>query len=344
MENWMSGVEKNEDIVISSRVRLARNIKDSNFPNSLSDIEGREIVSIIENNINKIQMESNTFKTIKLWEEDENEIGILFEKHLISPNLIKSKNKSALITNNDETLSIMVNEEDHLRLQAITKGLNIREAYKQVDRLDNLLDDKLEYCFNEEIGYLTACPTNLGTAMRASVMIHLPVLTMNKEIDGILKGLTQVGMTIRGLYGEGSEADGNIYQISNQVTLGLTEEEIIDNLEAVVTQITTQEIRAREFFRNKYQYEVLDKIYRSLGILRNAVILSEKECLELLSYVRMGVEMAIINDIDKKLLNSLLIITQPASIQKRVGRVLNERERNIERARLVRELIATKEV
>ncbi|QAA30772.1 protein arginine kinase [Clostridium manihotivorum] len=338
MDNWINGAEAgNDEIVISSRVRLARNLKKIPFTNRMDESAGRENVDRIEGAFYLNQENREKFTTIRLWESNGNVSTSYFEKHLISPNLLKSYKKTAFLVDKDETMSIMINEEDHIRLQCITKGFNVREAYNEANKLDDMLEQYLDYAFDEKFGYLTACPTNLGTGMRASVMIHLPALTMNKEIDGLIKGLAQVGMTIRGLYGEGSNADSNIYQISNQVTLGVTEEEIITNLQAVVSQVVAQEIKSRESLRANYEYEILDKIYRSIGILKNAIILSSKECLELLSYVRLGVEMSIINDVDKKLLNSLLVSIQPASLQLKVGRKLSERERDVERGKLVRE-------
>ncbi|GFP77916.1 protein arginine kinase [Clostridium fungisolvens] len=338
MNNWISGPDNaNDEIVISSRVRLARNLKKIPFTNKLDENAGRENVDRIESAFYLNENTRDKFTTVRLWEMGGNVSTSYFEKHLISPNLLKSYKKTAFLVDKDETMSIMINEEDHIRLQCITKGFDIKEAYNEATKLDDMLENFLDYAFDERFGYLTACPTNIGTGMRASVMIHLPALTMNKEIDGLIKGLAQVGMTIRGLYGEGSNADSNIYQISNQVTLGITEEEILTNLQAVVSQITAQEIKSREYLRANYEYEILDKIYRSIGILKNAIILSSKECLELLSYVRLGVEMSIIDDIDKKLLNSLLVLIQPASLQLKVGRKLTEKERDMERGKLVRE-------
>lgn len=339
MENWINAGERTEDIVISSRIRLARNLKHIPFPNKLEEKEARENIDKIEGAFNIREENRGKFRTIRLWENNPNVVRSYFEKHLISANLIKGYTKTAFLLNNDETVSVMINEEDHIRLQCITKGLNLREIFNEANRLDSELEEYLEYAFDEKFGYLTVCPTNLGTGLRASVMIHLPALTMNNEINGLLKGLTQVGMTIRGLYGEGSSADGNMYQISNQITLGVPEEEILSNLEAVVSQVIEQEIKAREVLKTKYYYELLDKIYRALGVLKNAVILNLKECLELLSYVRMGVEMSIINDINKKLLNNLLVAIQPASLQLKVDKKLSGRDIDIERAKLVREVL-----
>ena len=230
----------------------------------------------------------------------------------------------------------MINEEDHIRLQCITAGLNLEEGYKYAEFVDDLIESKLDYDFDEKLGYMTACPTNIGTGLRASVMIHLPVLTMNGEINNIFSGLTQIGMTIRGIYGEGSKAVGNLFQVSNQITLGLSEEEIINNLKAVVYQIINQENLAREKMMKMYKYKIEDKVYRALGILNSAVLLDSEECLKLLSYVRLGVEMDIIKDVDKKLLNELIVSIQPAMLQSTFNSKLTKEMRQIKRAELVK--------
>ncbi|MFU0824334.1 MAG: Protein-arginine kinase [Clostridium sp.] len=231
----------------------------------------------------------------------------------------------------------MINEEDHLRLQAITGGLNLKEAFNYINKLDDLLEERLDYAFDEKLGYLTSCPTNLGTGLRASVMLHLPALTANNEIVGLLNALTQVGMTIRGLYGEGSRGEGNLYQISNQTTLGLSEEEILTNLAGVINQVINRENMAREMILSKNRYEIEDKIFRSIGILKSAVMLSSKECLNLLSNVRLGVEVGIIKDVDKNTLNKLLVDIQPASLQKATREKLFDKQRDLNRAALVKD-------
>lgn len=233
----------------------------------------------------------------------------------------------------------MINEEDHIRLQCITAGLNMQEAFDYAQNIDNLFEEKLDYAFDEKLGYLTACPTNLGTGMRASVMVHLPALTMDSEMNGVLNALTQVGMTIRGLFGEGSKAKSNIYQISNQITLGISEEDIINNLNAVVNQITVQEKLTRQNLMNNYKYDLEDRIYRALGILKSAVILDITECMDLLSNVRMGVEMGILKELDILKLNKLLVDTQPAILKNRFGNNLSQKEIDFNRAKIVREAL-----
>lgn len=336
MKNWIITPGETSDIVVSTRVRLARNVKDMLFTDKMNIDKAREVVKTVEDAFYSSSFTNNKYKTIYLWENDKIDNRVYFEKHIISSKLLQNSKKTAFIVDDNETVSIMINEEDHLRIQAISAGLNLDETYEMADNIDNLLEEKIQYTFDERLGYLTACPTNIGTGMRSSVMVHLPALTINNEINGVLNALTQVGMTLRGLYGEGSKAESNLYQISNQVTLGVSEEDILTNLKAVLNQIVNQENMAREYLFKNYKNEMEDKIYRSLGILKNAILMSSKECLSLLSNIRMGVEMGIVKEIDKKTLNNLLIDIQPANLQKTFGKKMNEKERDVYRAELIR--------
>jgi protein arginine kinase len=344
MENWQRHEGKNEELVLTTRIRIARNINDKPFPHKLNIEEAKKVIDEVNQAFYTSSHMRSEYKTIYLDHCDENICTNFFEKHLISPKLISNRTKAAFITGEDETVSIMINEEDHIRLQCVTGGLNLKEGYDMANKLDNLIEENISYAFDEKMGYITACPTNMGTGLRASVMVHLPGLTMNNEMEGILKALTQVGMTIRGLYGEGSKAMGNMYQISNQITLGVTEEDILNNLQAVINQIVNQEYMTREQFMKIYKYELEDKIYRSLGILETAVLLNTTECMDLLSNVRMGVEMGIIKNINKNSLNKLLVDTQPAAMQMRFNTKLNDKERDLNRARLVREILKQKPI
>ncbi|WP_315118842.1 protein arginine kinase [uncultured Clostridium sp.] len=336
MKNWMISPEDNKEIVISSRIRLARNIKNISFPHRLKEEEGRDLVNTIEEAFYSFCDTKQDYSTYYLWQSDPLSNNIYLDKHLISSKLLSNYMKAAFIINRDETVSIMINEEDHLRIQCITSGLNLEEAYDAANKIDDLLEEKLEYAYSEQLGYMTACPTNIGTGLRASVMIHLPALSMSNEMNGVLNALTQVGMTIRGLYGEGSKSIGNIYQISNQITLGVSEKEILDNLKAVVNHIINQENIAREKFIKTYEYELKDRVYRAYGILKSAVIMDSSECLSLLSSIRFGIEMGIINDMDKNILNELMVDTQRAMLQKTYNRELSDRESDIYRAELLR--------
>lgn len=337
MDNWIESKGTETNIVLSSRIRLARNLMNFSFPEKLPDEKGKAVIKQVEEAFHVSSPLKNEFKSIYLWEQDENINKSYVEKHFISPKLLQNSRKAAFLLNKEETVSIMLNEEDHIRLQVISAGFNLEEIYAYADKLDNLLEENLDYAYDEELGYLTACPTNIGTGMRASVMVHLPALSINNEMNGVFNAVTKVGMTIRGLYGEGSRAEGDLFQISNQITLGLSEEDIINNLKAVVNQIINQESWSREQILKAYKYELEDKIFRSLGILKTAVLLDSKECLNLLSNVRMGVEMGIIKDVDKRVLNSLLIDTQPASLQQIFNSNLSEKMRDFNRAKLVRD-------
>lgn len=336
MKNWINDNLNDKSIVISSRIRLARNVEKLPFPNKISEDDGKGLVNSIIDNFQRDDEFSN-YKSIKLWDGNHEVLHSYLEKHFISSKLIKNGSKAGIIINDNETVSIMLNEEDHIRLQCITSGLDLKEAYDMANKLDYFIESKVDYAFNESLGYLTCCPTNLGTAMRASVMVHLPAITLNNEITRILKGLTQVGMTIRGLYGEGSEAYGNMYQISNQVSLGISEMEILSNLEAVVCEIMLQEKNARMKLLTNSEFEIKDKIFRALGILQNSYIIDLKESLNLMSYVRFGVESSIIETVDTGVLNKLLIDVQPANLQLNLNRKISTKERDIERARILRE-------
>jgi len=336
MKNWLRTEENNNDIVLSSRIRLARNIDKIPFPDRLSDEKGKEVVNMVEKAFYTSAHTSEAYKSKYLWENEDNINKSYFEKHLISAKLLNNHSKSAFILDKDETVSLMINEEDHLRLQCINAGFSLEEAYEMAEELDNLLEEKLAYAFDEKLGYLAACPTNLGTGLRASVMLHLPALSINNEMNSMLNAVTQVGMTIRGLFGEGSKSEGDLYQVSNQITLGLTEEEIINNLKAVVSQIITKEEWSRDQLMKNYKYEIEDKIYRALGILKSAVLLNSKEALNLISNVRMGIEMGIIKDVKTETLNSLLVEIQPATLQLITSSKLSEKDRDINRAKLIR--------
>lgn len=333
MINWTKS-SSNEDIVLSSRVRLARNIKGIPFPNKLDKDEARELSKKINDSFLKDNNEN--FSCINLWENDKIKNRVYYEKHLISKKLINNREISSFIYNKDETVSLMINEEDHLRIQTITAGLNLKEAYSEADKIDDMLEERLDYAFHESLGYLTACPTNIGTGLRASVMIHLPAITRSNKIKEVSNILNRVGMVIRGSYGEGTEVLSNLYQISNQVTLGLSEEDLIKNLEGIVNEVINQEKKTRDNIYENYRYELEDKIMRSISILKSSVLMSNKEALELLSNVRMGAEMGIIN-IEREKLNSLLYKISSPVIASEEGNGLSEKDKNIIRSKILKE-------
>jgi protein arginine kinase len=255
---------------------------------------------------------------------------LVSREHIIHPEF------KAVLIGDKEILSVMINEEDHLRIQVMQSGFNLQECWRIANRLDDALHKRVKYAHDPEWGYLTACPTNTGTGLRASVMLHLPSLVMTKQINRVLQAITKLGMTARGLYGEGTEAEGNFFQISNQITLGHAEEDIIDNLERIIRQVIGHEENARKTLMKQNREVLQDKIWRANGTLRSAHIINTKETMSLLSMVRLGVDMGLINDIDRRAVNELFILTQPSHLQKIEGRVLSSAQRDVKRANLIR--------
>ena len=324
--------------VISTRVRLARNLKDYPFPLKLSE-QGREKVTEL---VKKAISESNSaiandFSFIKISDLDSRQSVSLVEKRLVSPEFISETKGRALLLSKDESVSIMLNEEDHIRLQVIKQGLSLEETYDEADRLDTLLDENLSFAFDEKLGYLTQCPTNLGTGMRASVMLHLPALEKSRAISRIAGNLSKLGLTIRGAHGEGTEPQGALYQLSNQVTLGISEKAAIENLKSITEQLVAQEEQARE--RLCSSVEVQDTISRSLGILKYAKVITHEEALKLLSNVRLGIEAEQITEFDSAVIDKLMLDVEPATLSVTLGKSLSPYDRDIERAKLIKKAL-----
>ena len=332
------------EIAISSRVRLARNIDCIPFPTRMDPGQGETIINKVWESISQSsETMAKNLVLMKIEKLDPIDRQILVEKHLISPDLGESKRESAVIISRDEKISIMINEEDHLRIQCIFPGMLLDEAWKLCNKLDVLFEEKIDFAFDNKLGYLTCCPTNIGTGIRASVMLHLPALGMTGYIRGILEACGKIGIAVRGIYGENSEASGNMFQISNQVTLGQTEEEIIASVKNVASQIIEQEKMLRKELYNQNPYRFEDRIYRSLGLLSNARIMTAEESLKLLSDVRLGVDMGTIGGINIETLNEIMLVTQPAYIQRLAGKILSTDERDIRRAELIRSRLSVKE-
>lgn len=334
LKNWIysSGDGLNK-LVLSSRIRLARNLKGENFPHKLDNDRALLISDKIEKSLEGYD---DKFERIQLSSKSNLDKSLYLEKHLISKDLIKSSSRSSFFVNRDRTISVMVNEEDHLRMQFFNSGYNLVDTFSEAMKLDDFIEGTIDYCFDEKMGYITTCPTNLGTGMRASIMIHLPALTMTDHISKVYKALTQVGMTIRGLYGEGSKSEGCIYQVSNQVTLGVSEQDILNNLYAIVKELTDREINTRKTLFRDYKIEIKDKVFRSVGILSNSYSITSKESLELLSHVRFGIEEGMVRG--NICINQILIGCQPASLQKRLDvNNLTSKQRDFERAKFLRE-------
>ena len=327
------------EIIISTRVRLARNLKDYPFPCRL-DAQGREKVveKVRDTLINGASAIAGDFRFIRMSELDPQQSVSLVEKHLVSPEFISDTEGRALLLSKDETISIMLNEEDHIRLQVIKQGFSLEEAYDLADKIDTLLDERLEFAFDERLGYLTQCPTNLGTGMRASVMLHLPALEKSKVISRISGNLSKLGLIIRGAHGEGTEPKGAMYQLSNQITLGISEKAAIENLKNIANQLVLQEEQARECICSSI--DVRDTIARSLGILRTALVISHDEALKLLSNVRLGVTAGQIQDVSISQIDELMTAVEPATLSVTLGKSLAPHERDVERANLLRTKLA----
>ncbi len=337
-QKWYMQNNNNSDVVVSTRIRLARNIKEYPFPNRL-DIQQKEEIA---QKIIKALKESNSaiadsLNVIKMSSLRQVEAISLVERHIISPDFASDKEASYLLLTQDETISIMINEEDHIRIQVLSKGLDLENAYKTADKLDVLLDNALNYAFNSELGFLTQCPTNLGTGMRASVMLHLPALKQSNAINRISSNLSKLGLVLRGIYGEGTQSKGSMYQLSNQVTLGISEQTAIDNLKNITSQLITQENNARE--NQSKNIELLDIISRSRGILLSARLLSNDECMKVLSNVRLGISLGEIKDLSYSDVDELMTICQPATLMVSKGENLTSEQRDVIRANIVREKI-----
>lgn len=335
MKGWMQGNGPHNGIILSSRIRLARNIADIPFPSGLDAEHAKKVADMVRDSLSKTDT-SLKFRNYVMKDIHPIEKQALVERHLISPGLMKNSTSGAALISDDGALSIMINEEDHIRIQAILSGLQIKKAWEMASSIDDLLEQKLEYAYSESWGYLTSCPTNVGTGMRASVMVHLPALNITGNMSKILQAVAHIGLTIRGLYGEGTEIVGNIFQISNQITLGRAEEEIVENLTAVTKQIIDKEKEARQVLLGSSSIQVEDKIWRSWGIMKNARMMSSQECMKLLSDVRLGADIGIIENVPMQLLNDIMIESQTASIQKLSGRELSPGERDIIRAEMIR--------
>lgn len=333
---WLKGTGPQAHIVMSSRIRLARNMEKIPFPARATKKDLAEVMRLAKAAFDS----SEYFKDamfLKINEIDTLDQQFLIERHLMSHDHAATSEGRAILISKEEVLSIMINEEDHLRIQVMQSGFNLNETWKIINMIDDILSAKMPYAYDPSWGYLTACPTNTGTGMRGSVMLHLPALVMTKQINKVLEAIAKLSFTSRGFYGEGTQATGNFFQISNQVSLGHSEEDIIQNINGLVHQIVDQEEQARQALLVQNKAVLEDKICRSYGILRNAHIISSQETVELLSMVRLGIDVGLVKDVDKQKINELFITIQPAHLQKLEGKKLNPVERDVKRASLIRE-------
>jgi protein arginine kinase len=332
---WLKGTGPHSDIVISSRIRFARNLDKTSFPHWMNKKQAAEVLQRVEDAVAKVDALKQC-SVFRLADIDSLDKQFLIERHLMSYEHAQKNNSKAVIIDGEEVISIMVNEEDHLRIQVMQSGFNLYEAWEIINRIDDGLAKELSYAFMADWGYLTACPTNTGTGMRGSVMLHLPALVMTRQINQVLAAIAKLSFTTRGLYGEGTQATGNFFQISNQVSLGQSETEIIENINGLIRQVIEQENTSRQVLLQQNRSMLEDKINRSLGILKNAHIISSQETTELLSLVRLGIDLGMIKDIDRRAVNELFILTQPAHLQKLEDKKLSSSERDVTRAEIIR--------
>lgn len=330
--SWYLEDGKDSDVVVSSRIRLARNIEGVKFSRIASDAELKDILEKIKSS--KID---KSLHFINLEDIDKTMQKSLVEKHIISNDLINMPNTGILLSNNEDIV-VMINEEDHLRIQVMKAGFNLEDALSEALKVDDKISEKIKYAYNEKYGFLTACPTNVGTGLRASVMLHLPALRITGKIDRVLDVVNKVNLNVRGVYGEGSDAVGDLYQVSNKASLGLSEEEIVNNVKGIVKKLIEQERKAREYLKSK-GLDFEDKVYRAYGSLMFAKKMTYAECAKLISVVRLGINMGIITEIDNKKLNEISIFTKPATLQKCLKRELNEEERDEERGKLIKQIM-----
>ncbi|WP_079525069.1 MULTISPECIES: protein arginine kinase [Halobacillus] len=335
---WMKEDGPDSDIVLSSRIRLARNFSDVPFPTISSEEHLEKVLSFFHDEFQDQSFRDyKNFEVVKMNELQPIEKRVLVEKHLISPHLTDNSEHSASLISKNEQVSIMINEEDHIRIQLYFPGFQLDRALEQASQLDDWLEEKVDYAFDEKRGYLTACPTNVGTGMRASVMMHLPALAMTQQINRMTPAINQLGLVVRGIYGEGSEAVGSIFQISNQITLGKSEEDIVEDLHSVVKQLIDQERRARQALMHRSGIQLEDRIFRSYGVLKHSRIIESKEAAKCLSDLRLGIDLGFIDHVPKTILNELMVLTQPGFLQQYAKETLSPSERDVRRASLIRE-------
>lgn len=325
-----------EDIIVSSRVRLARNIAGETFPQRAAVEDRVRLMARISSVVSGLPL----MKSAMVLDMDRlnwTEKHVLCERHLISVEQCEKAKGSGVVLTDDESIAVMINEEDHLRMQALSPGLALQAGWRKIDEVDSELEHFVSYAFSRRMGYLTACPSNVGTGLRASVMLHLPALNLLNEMDPVIKGLTRIGIAVRGLLGEGTEASGNMFQISNQMTLGESESSIVDRLMDVVLEVSGHERNARVRLVEQRRPYLMDYIGRAYGVLMNAQLMSSGEMLDLLSSLRLGVDLGIVRDISAAAIQDLMLLTQPGHMQIILNRELSPEERDQVRAQMVRD-------
>jgi len=339
LSGWLSGEGEESMVVLSTRVRMARNLTNVIYPGAAGEDVKSNVIGFFESAQGRSEMLSDG-KLLKASELNDIDRDFLVERHLMSPVFMQDNSSRALYVRNDELLSVMINEEDHFRIQALAPALNLNKALHIATEFENELGQYLEYDYDSDFGFLTACPTNVGTGMRASVLVHLPGLVITKDIDRVIARISKMGVTVRGFYGEGTDVLGNLFQVSNQTTLGITEQQILELIDRVTRSIIKEEVAARERLVNEALKQMEDKIWRAYGILKHARMLTSDEVMNLLSAVRLGVAMNIIDFLDIATINEMLLLSQPAHLQKYYQKELSPDERDLVRAELVRNRLA----
>ncbi len=333
---WLRGSGPESDIVISSRIRLARNLDDFPFVRRCTDLDRAAIEKTLHDKMSASDRLSGlVYLNVEQLESVDRQF--LVERQLISRELAESEGARSVAIDANEKFSVMINEEDHLRIQVMKSGLDLGNAWEQINEIDDALDQLVPYAFDEQFGYLTSCPTNVGTGMRVSVMLHLPALVITRQIEKVFRGLQKISLAVRGLYGEGSQAMGDFYQISNQVTLGRSEKDLLDQVGDVVPVLIDYERKARDYLIQESKKDLHDRVSRAYGILCTAQTITSEETMHLLSSVRMGVNLGLIEDLAIPTVNQLFIQTQPAHLQLLYGAILDSADRNAERAIYLRQ-------
>jgi protein arginine kinase len=336
---WLGGDGPQAAIVLSTRVRLARNLSGLIFPPRAGVEDKQKVLVLVKTALGKCSVKSGHL--VSSTEIEGLDRDFLVERHLISPDFMREKDGQGVFISSDESISIMVNEEDHLRIQALKSGFQLKECYQAVSRLERELSQYLKFEHDQQFGYLTSCPTNVGTGLRGSILIHLPGLVLTRRIDEFIGRVSKAGFAVRGFYGEGSDVAGNLFQISNQNTLGRSEENILGDLEGVALKTIEDEEVARNAIFKDAREEIEDKIWRSYGILRHARLLSSTEVMNLLSALRLGVGRQVLEDLSLPIINEVLFLCQPAHLQKYFNKQMNSQERDVSRAELVRSKLSS---
>lgn len=338
VSKWVEAGGPVPEVVLSSRIRLARNLDGTPYPHRMTEAQAEELIKQVELGVKEINLVGlpSRVQLYRLAGTPALERQVLVDKHLISPQQAQDARGKAVAIADDESISIMVNEEDHLRIQCLAPGLQLQETWRLASLVDDALEQKLNYAFHAQFGYLTACPTNVGTGLRASVMMHLPGLVLTQQAGRLFHNLAQLGLVVRGLHGEGTEAAGHIFQISNQTTLSKAEEEIVEHLTAVAHSVIEAEKQARRHLYSEMRLQIEDRVGRSFGLLSTARILTSEEAMKLLSDLRLGIDLGLFPKLNLRTVNELMVAMQPAFLQKVEGKELNALERDVKRAAMIR--------